>query len=207
MNLKMESVEHYYNSRIRLFLSCALLLTWEFFGKQTKSDIDFEYLNISIATEAIPFLLSMLILFNTYSFSLHFKIIDNTKKIKLSVFDYYLTLIVSLFSLIINYFYQVKHSKSEAFIWITLEPLIYVFLILNDLKLIYTLKRKNLSYKPSFLLILISWIGLVGLSIILIYTILTLRKQNHLNIFENIYFFSFNIIVLIFFEWAFIPKK
>ncbi len=207
MNLKMESVEHYYNSRIRLFLSCALLLTWEFFGKQTKSDIDFEYLNILIATEAIPFLLSMLILFNTYSFSLHFKIIDNTKKIKLSVFDYYLTLIVSLFSLIINYFYQVKHSKSEAFIWITLEPLIYVFLILNDLKLIYTLKRKNLSYKPSFLLILISWIGLVGLSIILIYTILTLRKQNHLNIFENIYFFSFNIIVLIFFEWAFIPKK
>lgn len=203
----MENVEHYYNSRIRLFFSCALFLTWEFFGKQTKPDIDFEYLNISIATEAIPFLLSMLILFNTYSFSLHFKIIDNTKKIKLSVFDYYLTLIVSLFSLIINYFYQVKHSKSEAFILITLEPLIYVFLTLNDLKLIYILKRKNLSYKPSFLFILISWIILVVFSIFLIYTILTFRKQNHLNIFENIYFFSFNIIVLIFFEWAFIPKK
>lgn len=203
----MESIEHYYTSRTRLFLSCALLLTWEFFGKQTKPDIDFEYLNISIATEAIPFLLSMLILFNTYSFSLHFKISDNTKKIKLSVMDYYLTLMVSLFSLVINYFYQVKHSKSEAFILITLEPLLYVFVILKDLKLIYFLKRKNLSYKPSFLSILISWITLVVLSIFLIYTILTLKKQNHLNIFENIYFFSFNIIVIIFFEWAFIPKK
>lgn len=133
----MESVEHYYNSRIRLFFSCALLLTWEFFGRQTKSDIDFEYLNVSIATEAIPFLLSILILFNTYSFSLHFKIFDDTKKIKLSVFDYYLTLFVSLFSLIINFFYQVRHSKSEAYLLITLEPLLYVFAIFTDLKFIY----------------------------------------------------------------------
>ncbi len=84
----MDSVEHYYNSRIRLFFSCALALTWGFFGKQSKTDIDFEYLNVTIATDSIPFLLALLIIFLTYTFSFHFKIIDTTKKIKLSFYKY-----------------------------------------------------------------------------------------------------------------------
>ncbi len=200
----MESVEHYYSSRIRLFLSCALLLTWEFFGKQTKSDIDFEFLNISIATEAIPFLLSMLILFNTYSFSLHFKIIDNTKKIKLSVIDYYLTLIVSFFSLIINFFYQVNHSQSLVFLLITLQYEFYVFVFLIDLVFIYFFEWKIPHTKPLIKVIgiYLSWIFFILAISSLVYTIFRLRKLYHLNVFETIYFYSFNIIVILLFGWA-----
>lgn len=128
----MESVEHYYNSRIRLFVNCALLLTWEFFGKQLKPNIDFEYFNLSIATEAIPFLLAMLILFNTYSFSLHFKIINKARN-KLSVFDYYIALVVSLFSLITNFFYQIQHSSSKAFLMVTTGQETSVFISVIEL--------------------------------------------------------------------------
>lgn len=204
----MDSVEHYYNSRIRLFFSCALLLTWDFFGKQSKTDIDFEYLNVTIAIDSIPFLLALLIIFHTYTFSFHYKIIDTPKKIKLSIIDYYITLIVSFSSLIINFFYQVYHSPSQIFLLNTLEPSLYMFATLTDLVSIYFITRKSYHNRKHFKGYLIfSWIFLLVVLILLVYTIFTLRKQYHLNTFESIYFYSFQIAVTLLFAWAAIPKR
>ncbi len=204
----MDSVEHYYNSRIRLFFSCALLLTWDFFGKQSKTNIDFEYLNVTIATNSIPFLLALLIIFHAYTFSFHFKIINPAKKIKLSLIDYYITLIVSFSSLIINFFYQVDHSPSQIFLSNTLEPSFYMFATLTDLIFIYFITRKSPHNRKHFKGYLIfSWIFLIVVLISLVYTIFSLRKQYHLNTFETIYFYSFQIIVTLLFVWAAIPKR
>ena len=80
--------------------------------------------------------------------------------------------------------------------------------MLADLGFIYYYKRKGQHFKFfSKKILVFSWIFFVVLLILFVYTIYTLRKQYLLNVFETIYFYSFNLIIMLLFVWAASPQK
>ncbi len=198
----MGSVDQYYKSRLQVYIACALLLTWNFFGDHSK---DFTYFNLPVSRNGVPFLLSILALVSVYFFCFHWKMISETKKL-LSVIDYYITLFFSLISLTVSYFYLVEISNSREFLANTLIIEGSVFLSGIEFALVVWFvkkhKMKRLIKKSLIICFLMSFILTIAFSAHLIWKF---RNDFKLSAFDSWYFYSFQLLEACLLSWGALP--
>jgi hypothetical protein len=210
----MESVDEYYKSKLRVYITTALLLTWDFFAKANNSDIDFEFLKISINVQAIPFLLSILVLFSLYTMAFHWKMIK-VEKNSLSKTDYYGTVVFCFIGLLISFMHQINTSNSQLFLMDAIGyevafvvGFVVTLISFNQRRIIknstdeffkiLTPKQKKYYNRVFYGELAITVVGFIGLLVM----ILTANQYFKLSVYEAIYFFSFQIIVVAIFTWA-----
>ena len=220
----MQSIDEYYKARYRVYLTTALLLTWDFFAKTLEPNVDFEFLKFSISTEAIPFLLSLLVVFSFYNMVFHWKLITNSEKNILSERDYYATVVFCMICLTISFMHQVNKSNSELFLLDALGfesgfvfgSIILIIsmvsknklkkdilnmsdeqrkIFLNSNKKFSKILLNNISFYSELSIVIVCFVGLLNLAI-------SGNEYFKLSFYEAAYFFTFQIVYFLLLMWA-----